>query len=137
MLVIDEPLLTHLVQERMTSEKNRLVDLLSTCNQVDREALEAKLEHDQKLALRDQYQAFLDTQERSMTGTVEAVEEPPAFGSLLESDHTVEGLLALLRDRLNKQFYTSISVSFNFQVLNEIAFLSDSLSGTWPLQKKW
>ncbi|XP_042149894.1 pericentrin [Ixodes scapularis] len=96
-------------QERMTSEKNRLVDLLSTCNQVDREALEAKLEHDQKLALRDQYQAFLDTQERSMTGTVEAVEEPPAFGSLLESDHTVEGLLALLRDRLNKQFYTSIS----------------------------
>uniref|UniRef100_A0A6B0VIN9 Putative a-kinase anchor protein 9-like isoform x1 n=1 Tax=Ixodes ricinus TaxID=34613 RepID=A0A6B0VIN9_IXORI len=96
-------------QERMTSEKNRLVDLLSTCNQVDREALEAKLEHDQKLALRDQYQAFLDTQERASTGTVEAVEEPPAFGSLLESDNTVEGLLALLRERLNKQFYTSIS----------------------------
>ncbi|CAN7997228.1 unnamed protein product [Ixodes hexagonus] len=97
-------------QERMTSEKNRLVELLSTCNQVDREALEAKLEHDQKLALRDQYQAFLDAQENASTGTtMEAAEEPQGLRSLLENECNVEAFLALLRNRLNKQFHTSIS----------------------------
>ncbi|KAH9371182.1 hypothetical protein HPB48_005652 [Haemaphysalis longicornis] len=56
-------------QERLLGEKHRLWETLSSCSQVDREAQEARLELEQKAALREQYQALLEEGRRGPATT--------------------------------------------------------------------
>ncbi|XP_077514434.1 uncharacterized protein LOC144125168 isoform X5 [Amblyomma americanum] len=63
-------------QERLANEKQRLWEALTACNQVHREALEARLEHEQKAALRDQYQALLNDTAGQMHSSEDATAPP-------------------------------------------------------------
>ncbi|XP_075538060.1 uncharacterized protein LOC142572662 isoform X9 [Dermacentor variabilis] len=108
-------------QEHLTSEKQRLWETLKACSQVQREALEARLEHEQKAALRDQYQALLnDTgQAQGADSSVRPI-SPAAAGDnaeVLQLPHIIEEhlqsstevLLGLLKERIDKDFYTALN----------------------------
>ncbi|XP_049269273.1 A-kinase anchor protein 9 isoform X2 [Rhipicephalus sanguineus] len=107
-------------QEHLASEKQRLGEALKACSKVQREALEARLEHEQKAALRDQYQALLDDTAGKGSDTCLRPASPAAAGdgseapsfSHISKEHlqsSTEALFGLLRERLEKDFYTALS----------------------------
>nr|XP_037285600.1 LOW QUALITY PROTEIN: A-kinase anchor protein 9-like [Rhipicephalus microplus] len=106
-------------QEHLASEKQRLGEALTACSKVQREALEARLEHEQKAALRDQYQALLDDTGKG-PGTCVRPDSPAAAGDGSEAlnfshvrkeqlQSSTEALFGLLKERLEKDFYTALS----------------------------
>ncbi|XP_037562482.1 protein lava lamp isoform X4 [Dermacentor silvarum] len=108
-------------QEHLTSEKQRLWEALKACSQVQREALEAQLEHEQKAALREQYQALLNDMGQAQ-GTDSSVRpiSPAAAGDspeVLQLSHIIKGhlqsstevLFGLLKERIDKDFYTALN----------------------------
>nr|XP_054932496.1 pericentrin-like isoform X8 [Dermacentor andersoni] len=108
-------------QEHLTSEKQRLWEALKACSQVQREALEARLEHEQKAALRDQYQALLnDTGQAQGTDSSVRPVSPAATGDNTEAlqlphiikEHlqsSTEVLFGLLKERIDKDFFTALN----------------------------
>ncbi|XP_065301787.1 rootletin-like isoform X10 [Dermacentor albipictus] len=108
-------------QEHLTSEKQRLWEALKACSQVQREALEARLEHEQKAAIRDQYQALLnDTGQAQGTDSSVRPVSPAAAGDNAEAlqlphiinEHlqsSTEVLFGLLKERIDKDFYTALN----------------------------
>ncbi|KAL1439091.1 hypothetical protein MTO96_047551 [Rhipicephalus appendiculatus] len=111
-------------QEHLASEKQRLGEALKACSKVQREALEARLEHEQKAALRDQYQALLDDTGKGSDTCVRPA-SPAAAGdgseplnfSHISKEHlqsSTEALFGLLKERLEKDFYTALSLIYMF-----------------------
>lgn len=103
-------------QERLLHEKHRLWETLSSCNQVDREAQEARLELEQKAALREQYQALLEEEQGkkgSLRGEDPAEEGPaevaPFVNRLGKEQRTTEALLGLLQEQLDRDLHAAIN----------------------------
>ncbi|XP_077554393.1 uncharacterized protein LOC144169219 isoform X3 [Haemaphysalis longicornis] len=103
-------------QERLLGEKHRLWETLSSCSQVDREAQEARLELEQKAALREQYQALLEEEKGARHHREDPTEEegPIAVAPFLNDrlgreQRTTEALFGLLQEQLDRDLHTAIS----------------------------